>query len=497
MVRSLFLLVAVALAAALGACTPEDPFVPTFHVDTTIKHPAYLRIVHAAADAPVAGAVIDGKPFLGPLPYLDFRSGINEAKYYPADTAWHSIGFLGGGRMLSTGSLAMVEGAFYTAYLHGRDGDYRILVTRDTVEPPAAVDNFRIRVVNLAPDAPPLDLRMTTSPDDPVAVGVAYGSASAYSTRGAVDMERPGLTVTRSGTQDTLMSFPDGLMLLLGKTTLTLVISGYVLPSGSDPMLSFAAFVESTRDPVTGLYGNLPFRLSLVGIRLINLVQLPKDSTLDLSFYDADFEKKFPGQNDGFRRFYPGQDSVKRVPSLIYPEVRPMGYFLQSATKPVWRYRVERVSRPRVDNEDQVPISREDTLTTAINQRYTVVVFGRDTNFQVRTAELNDDVIAPSGSMARLRFFHGGFGSLTESRLRLRVAAAESGLQSYGTAPTKEMAFDAAAGPVTLEVVDESGTVVATASATLRGGTAYTVFLAPLGTGPGWIIRPVADGFAR
>jgi hypothetical protein len=495
MVRSLLFLIAVALIALTSACTPEDPFLPRAMIDTTVKNPAFLRIVHAAAGAPAARTMLGGKLFRFELGYLDFRTDLNEAKYYPADTASHVLEFIGGGTTLASTNISMEPGAFYSAYLHGRSPAYRILVTRDTVEAPAAFDQLRVRVVNLAPDAPPVDITFSTSPGDPAARGLAYGSARAYSPRGAADLEKPGVVVSESGTGDTLLSYPAGIMSLFGKATMTLVVSGIARPSGTEPMLSFAAFVESYVDPDDGLNGLSPIRLSLAAIRLINIVTSANQyEPLDLALYDREFEIKYPGQNDGYRRNYPGQAAVKKVPSLVYPEHKPQGYFLQkTAEKTEWRYRIERSTEPFFNNVTQTPISNPDTLRTEPNLRYTVVVFGPDTNLKVGTVELNDNVDLPVDGQARLRFFHGAHGSLKSQMLRLRAGSGQSPLQSYGQPTTKDMTFDVPPGLVTLEVVDESGAVIASSQHTLEGRVAYTVFFAPLADGSGWIIRPVAD----
>ena len=498
MTRLLSLIVGITFAVLLGACSPEDPFSPTRIIDTNLPHPAFLRIIHAAADAPPAGAMLGGRTFTGELPFMTFRTGVNEGKYYPADTSLKSIAFVAGGRTLASSAIDLDEGQFYTAYLYGKSPEYRVLITTDTVKPAPPSVVLKIRVVNLSPGAPGLDMTLTTSPNDPVTTNLQYGEASPYSTRTSRDFERPGITVVASGTTDTVMRYPADKLPLFGGAILTLVVSGEVVPSGSAPLLSFSMFIESAYDPVSQRYGSLPFPLSLVAIRMINLVPTPTHVGLDLAIFDRAFDL-----NEGYRRNHTGQDSVKNVPTLTDSVHAARGYFLFGALLPGYKYRVERTTVIGYSGAAQPPITRPDSLHVQFNQRYTVVVYGSNVDLEARTAELHDNAEAPTSSAnARVRFFHGAYQTFDTRRLRLRAGGPPGPLMNYGQAPTAQDAFEIpAGGDVLLEVIDESGTVVYSSPEAIVGGKVYTIFLSPRNDGAGNVagvmLRPVIDELSR
>jgi hypothetical protein len=500
MVRSILCLFAAAFVLLLGACCPEDPFSPTPINQDTTKFPAFLRIVHAAADAPPAAPVLGGTQFKGSLPYLTYRTGVNEAKYYPADTSLKTIAFIGDAGTLASGAIDMKVGEYYTAFLYGKAPTYHVLVTRDSVLPNPGLDKVKMRVVNLAPDAPPIDLVVTTAPTDPVVRNVGYGQASSYVLRPGDQFSPPGpgLNVVESATGRTVFSYPEGRIFLPTGISITMVVSGEITPTGDGALLGFAAFFDGTQDPDDRLYGAIPFKLDLVAIRLIDLIQAPATDSVDLAIQDLVNGK--PNENNYFRRNIPGQDSIKGIRSLANATEKPEGYFLYSASNPAVVYRVEKSTRETWSPLDQTPLSRVDTLRTIPNRRYTVIAYGENAPQQVRTVELQDNMPDPSSpSLTRLRFFHGGFGALASQTLRLRIGGASSPLQQYGQAPDgASMSFDApSGGAVTLELVDGAGTVVHSSQHALEGGKAYTVFLAPVPDGTGYILRPVLDEITR
>ena len=61
-VRNVLLAVVVLAAFALGACSPEDPFIQT-PKKTTVKNPAFLRVIHAAADGPEVEVLVGDSLF--------------------------------------------------------------------------------------------------------------------------------------------------------------------------------------------------------------------------------------------------------------------------------------------------------------------------------------------------------------------------------------------------------------------------------------------------
>ncbi|MBK8911871.1 MAG: DUF4397 domain-containing protein [Chlorobi bacterium] len=136
----------------LASCSPDDPFVPTPKPDDTVvdlKGKAFLRVVHASPDAPNVTVLLAGQPLFGNTPqqYLFFQTNINEAKYYPVDTtgaAGKTLAFLNAGALVAQTTARMDSGAYYTAYLYGVSGDYRVLLTADTLFPTPAIDSATV-----------------------------------------------------------------------------------------------------------------------------------------------------------------------------------------------------------------------------------------------------------------------------------------------------------------------------------------------------------------
>lgn len=491
------LLGGVMMMVMLASCSPEDPFYPTAP-PVEITGAAYLRIVHAAADAPAVTPVLGGKVFRGEVSFLSYRAGVNEAKYYPADTTSKVLAFLAGTGALASAPVKLEAGRFYTAYLYGNSPDYGVLVTSDTIQPNPTVTEVKLRVVNLSPDSPPVDVWFTGNPT-PVARNVSYGTASAYNLRSLTGLGRPGVTIVRSQTQDTILAFPVNQIFLPGSAVLSLVLTGFSQPAGEQSMLTMAAFIDNGYDPESELFGGLPLKLEFAGIRAVNLMPTGDTKSLDVSFYDRDYFIKYGGLNDGYRRNYPGQDSILYIPSHGFLDRRVEGYFLQSASKTEYVYRIEYATAP--NNIDPQPMAAgPDTLRVEPNKRYTIVAFGPDSTKAsgaidyARTVWLRDNVPAPSSNgVVRVRFFHGGFGEHESQALTIRINGLSTPAMRYGQEPTAADAIEVSAGATTVELLDPSGTVLLSTTFNLIGGKTYTIFYFRGRYGDVHIMRAVAD----
>jgi hypothetical protein len=503
--RLLALLIPIVMLM-LSACSPEDPFVATRKPTPrdTIQNAAFLRVIHASATAPATDVLVDGEAFFPKaLEYLRFETGVNEAVYYPIDTTSGRLSFSSGGEIAGS-DLNLRLGKYYTAYLYGTRNDYRVLITTDTILPKPDLVTTRYRVVHLAPGSPTVDLTIGEPNDPPSLTNIAYGTATEYTMRTAPPYD-PGLYVFDNTTKEQLFGVPG--VLIVTASVQTIIMTGSIDPRGDDPILSFSVFQESAQTSQTGLYGALPFRLSLASIRFANLVP-SGDTTLSVSFLDSINEPKF-APNEYFRRNYRGQEWVLSVPPLGYSAaigLQPMRpSFLLSTFLKIWYpYRIEMSTQPQY-SFDQQPSLVPETQGLAIpftidpNRRYTIIAYGPFAPGDAESKVLQDNAPAPSSqAMAAIRFFHGGFGDLLNKKLSVRINGVASPLMSYGQLPGNSDVFEVPAGATSIELLDESGTVIHTETLVdpvpmLEGGENYTVFLSRGARGNHTIITPVSD----
>lgn len=525
--RDLSIAIAVfASALTLWGCSPEDPFVPTQNNTPPEKNGSFLRVVHAASGGPAVRVSVDTTILFNGAEqkYMYFVAGVNEAKYYPVDSAAKSLSFLdGAGGVVASSSVVFRKNGFYTAYLYGQQGALRVLVTTDTVTPPdrTSPTPTKIRLVNLVPDAPSISLRFGDSTAVPTVNDVSYGGASNYAPSKAVDPGTSDLFITEAVTGRVLYGLGKGYVFIPAGATFTLVLSGKIQPVGDERFLMVAAFNESAFDTRDSLWGISPFRYSFAAIRFVNLT--PGDSTLDVTFYDPSTEF---AANDNFRRTlstsWPG--TLDDVHSLGHPDLHMTGrdgYFGEYLTLGYnvgknLRYRVEyhQIWQPGqpgginpYDYRRQDVFAPEMTFLFEESRRYTIVAFGP----YVQPTQppgglrqvLHDDTPVPgSSSLAQVRLFHGAFGAPYDGQgLRLRIGGSTSPAASrFGLTPPTSSSFTAPAGAVEAEVVDDQGNVLHTQvlSATpLQGGKSYTVFLTRGVDGNSLLLHALSEEFRR
>lgn len=500
--------IAAFVAVSLTGCSPEDPFIPTRNNVVPEKNGAYLRVIHAAADGPDVRVWVDSTVlFNGAIQkYMYFATGVNDAKYYPVDSAAATVSFVdASGRTVATTPVSFRRNGYYTAYLHGRGSDLDALVTTDTVDAPDRNDPLpaKIRLVNLVPDAPSISLHFGSPTATPLLSGVVYQSASPYARLAAIDPGTTPLYVTNATTGEELLYLPDGYVFVPAGVTFTLVLSGLGHPMGSERFLMSAIFNESALDAVDSLRGYSPFRYSFGALRLVNLA--PGDSMLDVTFYDPSAEF---AANDNYRRTIYGRrrgtlDFVHTLGHPALPFSRDDSYFgeyfivgynigkqLRARIEYSQPWRPDEIGKPGggafPDYRRQDVYAADTSFLYEESRHYTIVAYGPYVDPTSpppgRCQILRDDTPVPPPGMAQVRLFHGAFGPSYQGKaLRLRIGGVEMTTGSrYGAHPPPNSSISVSAGTPTVEVLDEQGAVIYSQDLTntpLEAGKSYTVFL--------------------
>lgn len=476
------------LALGLSACSPEDPFVPTRPSDTAdLYKGAFLRVIHAAPDAPTVDVLVDGEKFFAaPQGYLDFQENNNNGRYYPVSDTAQLIAFTSGGTTIGQAALSLNRDGYHTAYLYGNQSSgYHILVTADSIFVDAgSARSSRYRVVHLSPDAPDIDVKQDSVNTQPVIRGLSYGSASSYISSKPYFPVGTGMWIYYAGTDSVLRAFTPPYITLPPNATFTLVLTGNASPSGEESFLFFSAFQENLKGGNSQLYGSPPFNITFAAMRFVNLVA-SGDSLLDVTLYDND--PKYQA-NDNFRRNLIDQSrALESVASLGLPgQPADRRYFYISLLlKQDYPYRVEYHQPYNPPTEFEGVLRRQDVLvgrkelTLQPNRRYSIVAYGPYETGKAKSAVLVDNTSTPPPGMAQVRFFHGAFGAPYESSsYRVRIAGVNTSLMRYGEVPagTNSVSVPVSAG--TIDLVDESGATVSTMNLReLEPGMAYTVFL--------------------
>lgn len=474
------------LALGLSSCSPDDPFVPTRPTDTIPYKGAFLRVIHAAPDAPAVDVIIDGEQFfLSPQGYLDFRESNNNARYYPVSDTAKSISFTSGSSTISQTTLLLDRDGFHTAYLYGsQKRGYRVLVTKDSIQPPPGPGTVtKYRIVHLSPDGPDIDVKQDSVNTPRLITGLTYGSASNYvETKSHVP--GTGMWIYYSGLDSVLRAFTPPYITLPPNVTFTLVLTGNAQPRGEESFLFFSAFQENLKQSSSQLYGAPPFNITFAAMRFVNIVG-SGDSLLDVTFFDTD--PKYVDNNNFRRNLIDQPQTMEGVASLGLPgqSENRRYFYISLIAKQDYPFRVEYhqpYNPPTVSNGDlrrqDVLVGRKE-LKLAPNRRYSIVAYGPYESGEARSALLLDNTPPPPVGMAQVRFFHGAYGAPhISSRYRIRIGGATGNLMSYGEVPTASNSFSVPASASTIDLLDESNNVVATMNLRkLEPDMSYTVFL--------------------
>ncbi len=506
MPRYLFLFFSALLTALLvTACCSEDPFIPTRPDGEGPPDPkvsAFLRVVHASVDGPKVRVFLDTTEFFSQAQgYLQFPVGVNDARFYPADTNATIISFVSeNGTEIASSSITLKKEKYYTAYFYGNDGDYDVLITEDS--PKSTSTNVRYRIVHFSPDSPTIDVGLgdNSSSASIVASDLAYGNASPYIDQPAVS--GTGLHVFQPDGK-LLFSVPKPFISLPSGAVLTIVMTGFANPGGNDPFLFFSIFNEHFQAPVDSLYGNVPLNVRFGAVRFVNIVPTGSDSTLDVAFFDPAQQSKY-ANNDYFRRdVISAQIAVTRRRSLTPENDHTIQYFLLSTLlRNSYPYRIE-IGNPSFNSWELryqtplVPPQHNTSLPFEVgsNARHTIVAYGPFAPGQAQSLVYRDNVPLPGPGSTGFRLFHGAFGQLGSQQLKIRVNGSESPLMSYGQAPGQADAFTTSAGATTIEVLDANNTLLHTQTLDepLKGNISYTIFLSRGPNGDTLLATPLSD----
>ena len=180
---------------------------------------AWVRVVHAVADAPAVDVRVNNNTAFEGLRFKDFT------EYTPLPAGTYNLGvFLSGTmtRVINHEGVMLNGGTAYTFYALGRvaNGSLTLMGTGDDISP-AAMGMVKLRVVHAAATAPTVDVYATT-PFAPLTSatlsGVPFALASDYLTVPAGVYQA---RVTVAGTKTVAIN--SGRVPLMGGTTRTVV----------------------------------------------------------------------------------------------------------------------------------------------------------------------------------------------------------------------------------------------------------------------------------
>lgn len=183
-------LTTLALLAAVAGCSDDDSNGP----DGT----AYVRVVHASADAPNVDVRVDNTivltdvAFANASGYLTVDEGERNLRVQPTGTTVNAI----------DANVDVADGAYYTVLAAGPVATIAPIVLQDDLSAPGA-GNVKLRLVHAAPAAGNVDIYVT-APGADLAVTAAtltnipFGAASDYLTVPAGDYR---VRITPTGTK--------------------------------------------------------------------------------------------------------------------------------------------------------------------------------------------------------------------------------------------------------------------------------------------------------
>lgn len=212
----------MALLVLLVACNPDDEEFVSEPVEV-----AYVSIYHAAPNAPafdisVDGRIINNNPFeyTAYSGYLNFFTGNREITFRSmnADNA-----------LIDT-TFNFEDGKAYSLFAINRLSNIEALLVADSAAAPAE-GKAMVRFINLAPDAPALDL---TAESTPVFTGKQFKDATQFT---EIDANTYTFEVKNAGGTEAMLSARD--VDILPGRFYTIITRGFVSPpDGNDHILS-------------------------------------------------------------------------------------------------------------------------------------------------------------------------------------------------------------------------------------------------------------------
>lgn len=203
-------------ALTLSSCGDDSPTAPTVR--------ARVMAVHASPDAPAVDLLVDnvvaGTNLAYPnnTPYLQVKAGTRNIKVNVAGTSTTVI----------NADLPLTAGSYYTVFATDAVANIAPLVLADDLTTPAA-GKAHVRFVHLSPDAPAVDVAVTSGP-----VLFANTAFKAYSAFTPVDAGTYDLEVRLAGTGTVVLPLP-GITLTAGKIY-TVWAKGFVGGAGAQAL---------------------------------------------------------------------------------------------------------------------------------------------------------------------------------------------------------------------------------------------------------------------
>ena len=195
---------------------------------------AWVRVVHAASDAPAVDVLANGS-----LVFQGIRfKGFTEYTPVPAASYTFAVNVSGTNTtVMSIGPTQLLSGHAYTFFAFGKlaDGTLQLMGAGDEVDAPG-MGQAKVRVVHGASTAPAVDVYITTPyaplTGSPVLTRVPFPLASGYLTVPAGVYQA---RVTVAGTKT--VAIDSGRLLILGNTTRTVVALDPAAKDGSFELL--------------------------------------------------------------------------------------------------------------------------------------------------------------------------------------------------------------------------------------------------------------------
>jgi Domain of unknown function (DUF4397) len=202
---------------------------------------AMVRVVHLSAGAPRVDLDVDGTRMLSAVP---FRTASRYARM-PAGT--HTLVVRSGGSASSTAAasarMSAQAGAAYTAFLLGSPTQPQVRVAKDDFSAPPP-GKAKLRIVNAAPQSPPLDIGIAGG--SVLFRNVGFGRVSGFVTIAAGKFS---LEVRAAGTSTVL--FTQGATTLPAGTIIT--VAGTITSAGKIETLPILDAAGAGRLPLGGV----------------------------------------------------------------------------------------------------------------------------------------------------------------------------------------------------------------------------------------------------
>jgi hypothetical protein len=220
-VRSL--LIAVVLVIVMMSCLDSDD-------QNTVEPVAlsYVSVYHASPDAPAIDIIVDNRKVNAyPFEYTDYSGYLN---FYTGNRNFRINSFNASNALIDT-TLNLLDGNAYSLFVIDRLSSLETLLVKDSAAAPGA-NKAVVRLVNLSPDAPALNLSVSGQSTD-LFSATGFRTATDFK---ALDADRYDFDVKTSDGQVIVSARDIGLR---PGNFYTVVIRGFVNPpAGSNNALS-------------------------------------------------------------------------------------------------------------------------------------------------------------------------------------------------------------------------------------------------------------------